>query len=150
MLKTSFLSIPIFRISSIVCAVWLTFPAVTLYGQASKGTVSGTVFDGQTSRPVIGVEILVNGQGSDRQKTGTDGAYRLELSPGKYTLKFSQENYFPVELTDVDVKAGEAVDGSTVMTAKGATTTVEVKESISSVTASSEAMLNERKLAPQV
>jgi len=107
------------------------FPEAPLYGQTQKGAVSGTVFDAQTSRPVIGVEILVNGQGSDRQKTGTDGNYRLELSPGKYTLKFAQENYFPVELTNVDVKAGEAVDGSTVMTAKGATTTVEVKESVS-------------------
>jgi len=121
-----------------------------LYGQAQKGAVSGTVFDGQTSRPIIGVDVLVNGQGSDRQKTGPDGSYRLELSPGKYTLKFAQENYLPVELTDVEVKAGEAVDASTVMTAKGATTTVEVRESVSAVTATAAAMLGERKLAAQV
>src|SRR5437667_11225893 len=95
-------------LSSIVCAIWSALFGPVLLGQAQKGSVSGTVFDGQTSRPIIGVEIFINGQSSDRHKTGTDGTYRLELSPGKYTLKFAQENYFPVELTDVDVKAGEA------------------------------------------
>ncbi|MGC4055235.1 MAG: carboxypeptidase-like regulatory domain-containing protein [Paludibaculum sp.] len=82
--------------------------------------------------------------------TGTDGTYRLELSPGNYTLKFTSEQYLDVTLTGLTIKAGEAADGSTLMTSRGMTTTVEVSESVSAVTATAEAMLSERKLAAQV
>ncbi|WP_321477911.1 TonB-dependent receptor domain-containing protein [uncultured Paludibaculum sp.] len=124
--------------------------SISLWGQSQKGTVSGTVFDAQTSRPIVGAKVFVDGQTGDGLTTGTDGTYRIELSPGKYSLKFTSDNYLDVTLTDVNIKAGESVDGSTILTSKGMTTTVEVSESISAVTATAEAMLSERKLAAQV
>jgi outer membrane receptor protein involved in Fe transport len=137
------------RISYHSSAVILLF-SFSLWGQTQKGTVSGTVFDAQTSRPIIGVKIYVDGQTGDGYSTGTDGTYRLELSPGAYTLKFTSEQYLDVTLTGVQIKAGESADGSTIMTSRGMTTTVEVAESVSAVTATAEAMLSERKLAAQV
>lgn len=128
----------------------LFLPCLVALAQSPKGTVTGTVFDAQTSRPIIGAKIYVNGQTGDGQTSGTDGTFRLQLDPGKYTLKVSQDNYLDAELTDLEVKAGEAVDASTVMQAKGAATVIEVKESVSAVAATAEAMLSERKLAPQV
>src|SRR5689334_13365049 len=100
------------RISYHSSAVILLF-SFSLWGQTQKGTVSGTVFDAQTSRPIVGVKIHVDGQTGDELSTGTDGTYRLELSPGKYTLKFTSEQYLDVTLTDINIKGGDAVDGST-------------------------------------
>lgn len=137
------------RIHHYSSAIFFLF-SFSLLGQTQKGTVSGTVFDAQTSRPIVGVRIHVDGQTGDELSTGTDGTYRLELSPGKYTLKFTSEQYLDVTLTDIQIKGGDAVDGSTIMTSRGMTTTVEVAESVSAVTATAEAMLSERKLAAQV
>ncbi|MGJ5816944.1 TonB-dependent receptor domain-containing protein [Paludibaculum fermentans] len=137
------------RIYNFSTAVLILF-SFNSWGQTQKGTVSGTVFDAQTSRPIVGVKVYLDGQTGDGLTTGTDGTYRLELSPGKYTLKFTSEQYLDVTLTDVNIKGGDSVDGSTIMTSRGMTTTVEVSESISAVTATAEAMLSERKLAAQV
>ncbi|MCS7024889.1 MAG: TonB-dependent receptor [Bryobacteraceae bacterium] len=114
-----------------------------------KGIIIGQVFDGQTARPIIGVKISVNGQSSDLV-SGNDGRFQLSLSPGKYTLKFTAENYADTEVKDVEVKAGEVTDASTVMSNKALVTTVEVVEKIGAVGASAEAMLTERKLAAVV
>jgi outer membrane receptor protein involved in Fe transport len=131
-------------------ALSLVLLASTAHGQSSKGTVSGTLFDSQNSRPVVGAKIFVDGQSGSDQASGTDGTFRILLSPGKYTLKFTHENYLDVDLSDVEVKAGEVADASTVLVAKGVRTVVEVKESIDAVAATAAAMLTERKLAAQV
>jgi hypothetical protein len=117
--------------------------------QQDKGTVIGQVFDGQTARPIVGVKILVDGQGSNLV-SGGDGRFQLSLSPGKYSLKFQAENYADTEVKDVEVKAGEVTDASTVMSNKALVTTVDVVEKIGAVGASAEAMLTERKLSAVV
>jgi outer membrane receptor protein involved in Fe transport len=132
-----------------VCAV-LGLPSALVAQTAAPGIVTGTVFDAQTSNPIIGAKIYVNGQTTDRQVTDTSGAFRIELSGGKYTLKFTADNYQDVELTDLEVVSGQAVDASTVMANKNSVTTVDVVEKISAVTATAEAMLTERKLASVV
>ena len=99
--------------------------AGTLFSQTPKGTVFGTLFDAQTSRPIIGVTIYIDGQSTDALKSGADGTFRVELSPGKYKLKFVADNYLELEVTAVEVKAGEAVDASAVLSVKGTSTTVE-------------------------
>lgn len=109
----------------------------------------GQVFDGQTARPIVGVKILVDGQGSNLV-SGTDGRFQLALSPGKYSLKFLAENYADTEVKDVEVKAGEVTDASTVMSNKALVTTVDVVEKIGAVGANAEAMLTERKLSAVV
>lgn len=121
-----------------------------LFCQSPKGVVTGTVFDARTSRPVTGARIYVNGQTGEEQTTGADGTFRLSLSPGTYNLKITQDQYMDVDMTGLLVKGGETLDASTVLTAKGTATVVEVSETISAVAATAEAMLVERKLAPQV
>ena len=129
------------------------FAALAANGQSPdklKGTVIGTVFDAQTSRPVAGAKIYIDGQTGDDQITGADGTFRLVLRPGKYALKVTDENYMDAEVDGLEVKAGEPVDASLVLTSKGARTVVEVKESLSAVKATAEALLVELKLAAQV
>ncbi len=128
----------------------LASASIATFGQSSKGTLAGTAYDSQTSRPVAGVRVFVNGQTGDDQVSGGDGTFRIQLSPGKYSLKFTSDNYMEAEVTGVEVKAGETTDASTVLASKGSSTVVEVSESISAVTATAAAMLTERKLAAQV
>ncbi|MEZ5356479.1 MAG: TonB-dependent receptor [Bryobacteraceae bacterium] len=127
----------------------LTLVAAGLLAQ-EQGTVSGTVFDAQTSRPIPGVKIGVNGQFSDQQVTDTDGRFTIKLAPGKYTINYQAPNYLDSETTDFEVAAGQSVDGSTVMAAKGSVTTVDVVERITPAVASAEAMLTERRLSAVV
>ena len=116
----------------------------------SQGTVSGTVFDSQTGRGIPGVSIAVNGQSTDANVTDPDGKYSIKLSPGTYTLRFSNANYAQMEVTDIVIKPGENTDGSLVMSNKGSVTTVEVVERIGAMESTAAAMLDERKLAAVV
>lgn len=99
---------------------------------------------------MVGVKIFVNGQTGDDQVTGLDGKFRIQLSPGKYSLRFTSNDYLEAEISGVDVKPGESTDASTVLASKGSTTVVEVNESVNAVTANAAVMLTERKLAAQV
>src|SRR4029077_8244657 len=71
-------------------------------------------------------------------------------SAGTYTIRFTAANYQDVELSDVKVAAGANTDASTVLSNKSSVTSVDVIERVTSVNASAEAMLNERKLAATV
>lgn len=127
----------------------LYYPAA--HGQAqTNGTVIGTVFDAQTGRPISGAVIAVNGQSTDQNRTGTDGRFTLSLKPGVYSLRMSAENYAEMSVTDVNVKSGETVDASAVLTNKALVTTVDVVERVSQVSATAEAALQERKLSAVV
>lgn len=129
-------------------ALWA---AGSLFAQTPQtGTVTGTVFDSQTGRPVPGVAIAINGQSSNANITDPDGKYSLKLSPGTYTLRFSNDNYSPLDMTDVIVKAGEVTDASLVLSNKASNTTVEVVEKIGALESTADAMLNERKLSSVV
>lgn len=112
--------------------------------------VSGSVFDSQTGRPIVGAAVSINGQTSDRDVTNADGKYTLHLSPGTYTIGFCAPNYAAVELSSVVVTAGTVTEASTVMSNKTVSTTVNVIEKVGASTATAEAMLNERKLSPVV
>lgn len=115
------------------------------------GTVTGTVFDGQTGRPVTGAIITVDGQASGGQTVTTpDGVFKIRLNPGTYKLKLTAAGYADVDVAGVIVTAGEVTEASTVMSNKSMITTVDVVEKVSAVNATAEAMLNERKLAVSV
>lgn len=116
----------------------------------TTGAITGTVFDGQTGRPVAGAAIAVNGQASDQNVTGSDGKFTLTVAPGNYMLRFTSGNYSPVDVNDVVVRAGEVTEASTVMSSKSAVTTVDVVEKVDAVLATAEAMLTERKLSSVV
>jgi outer membrane receptor protein involved in Fe transport len=131
----------------LVLALWLP---VVLRAEALTGTVTGSVLDAQTGRPISGVAVSVDGQTSDRNVTDADGRYSLTLSPGTYALTLTAPNHSEVQVGGVVVKAGEDTEASAVMSNKSLVTTIEVSEKLNSVAATAEAMLMERKLAPTV
>ena len=115
--------------------------------QQGLGTIAGAVLDGQTGRPIRGVSISVSGHSGKELMSDTEGRFQISISPGKYTLNFKSQNYLETSIQDVEVKAGVVTDASTVLTSKGAITTLDVVEKAGAVAASTEAMLVERKLA---
>jgi outer membrane receptor protein involved in Fe transport len=123
--------------------------ASALFAQTT-GSITGAVYDGQTGRPIVGAIVAINGQSSDQNHTGSDGKFTVPVSPGTYTLRFTAENYAEVVVSDVVVKAGEAVEASTVMTNKSLVTTVNVVEKANPVGATAEATLQERRLSAVV
>ena len=69
------------------------------------------------------------GSSTSAMVTDTDGTFRLTVSPGKYKLpSIMAPNYLETTIEDVEVKAGETTESSTVLAAKGTTTTVDVVE----------------------
>ncbi len=129
--------------------------AASLFGQvptaaAAKGTVTGQIFDAATGRPVPLINVAIDGMSDGKLVTDTDGRFTVSLSPGKYKLRFSGTEYLETTVDEVEVKAGEVVDASTVIQQKGAVTTVEVVEKVGAVQSSSESILTERKLAISV
>jgi outer membrane receptor protein involved in Fe transport len=118
--------------------------------QVTTGTVSGTVLDSQTGRPIAGASIAINGQSSNQNVSGSDGRFTLSMSPGTYTLRFTAPNYLPVDVTEVVVKAGEVTEVSTLLSSKSLVTSVDVVEKVGALAATAEAMLTERKLSSVV
>jgi outer membrane receptor protein involved in Fe transport len=121
-----------------------------LGAEAVSGSVTGSVLDAQTGRPISGVAISVDGQTSDKNVTDADGRYSIPLSPGVYNFTFTSPNYSDVQVAGVLVKAGEDTETSTVMSNKSIVTSIEVSEKANSVASTEEAMLTERKLAPTI
>ncbi|MDZ4797070.1 MAG: TonB-dependent receptor [Bryobacteraceae bacterium] len=124
--------------------------ASLILAQAQTGTVSGGIFDGQTGRGVVAASVAVNGQTSDQQVSDSAGKFVITLSPGTYTLTISAKNYSVATLTGVLIKAGENTEASTVLSSSSLVTTIDVVERATSVAATSEAMLQERKLASTI
>lgn len=73
---------------------------------AQKGTVRGTIFDEITGEPLFGVSVLVK-ETSTGAVTDFDGKFEIQVDPGSYTLQVSYISYSTIELTEVEVKAGE-------------------------------------------
>lgn len=70
---------------TIVCSM-----ASSLFAQGNA-VVYGSVYDSETSEPVIGATIATNT--NEGTVTDLDGRYRLDLKPGTYELKFSYLGY---------------------------------------------------------
>jgi len=113
----------------------------------ATGTITGALYDSQTGRLIAGAIIEVAGQPGAKTVSSSEGAFRLELAPGAYTLRISAPRYLPVQVEGVTVTAGGVTDASTVLAPASEVTTVDVVEKISAVAASAEALLAERKLA---
>jgi outer membrane receptor protein involved in Fe transport len=135
--------------SSKVACLILAF-AQLVHAQATNGSVSGSVFDSASGRPIAGASIAINGQSSDRNITDPDGRFSISLSPGTYTLRFTAPNYGSVDVTDVIVKPGEVTEASTLLANKATVTSVDVVEKIGALAATADAMLHERKLSAVV
>lgn len=73
---------------------------------AQKGTIRGTIFEEGTGEPIFGVSVLVK-ETSTGAITDFDGKFEIQVEPGSYTLQISYISYATLELTAVEVKAGE-------------------------------------------
>ncbi|MBC7928795.1 MAG: TonB-dependent receptor, partial [Bryobacteraceae bacterium] len=120
------------------------------FGQSPTGTITGSILDSQTGRPIASATVALNGQTSDKNVSDADGRFTILVSEGTYTLTITAANYSDVTLTDVAVKTGETTEASTVMANKSLVTTIEVTEKATAVGATAEAMLQERKLSAVV
>lgn len=84
--------------------------ALLLISLTSNGQeiVRGIVTNAKTGDPVVDAKVSVNGVG--KLYTDLDGAYNLRLTPGKYTLSFSQTlDGFIDEEREIEVIAGEVL-----------------------------------------
>jgi len=135
----------------LACLLWAA-PAARLSAQPSgEGTVLGLVFDANSGEPVRGARIVVEGMPEKAASTDVDGAYQLALPAGTYSINVTAPNFRPSTIEGVVVVAGEAADGSVVLSVEGAAdTTVEVTATVESTTATAEALMVERKLAATV
>lgn len=116
----------------------------------TRGIIVGTAFDAANGSPIRQVRVDIDGASGLGAATDTDGKFRLPILAGTYKLRFSAEKYIETVVDQVIVKAGETTEASTVLVQKGAVTTIDVVEKVGAVTATAEAMLSERKLAPVV
>ncbi len=82
----------------------LLFLATIVYSQ--KGTIRGSVFDGETGEFLPGVTIFVEGTTSGTT-TDLDGKFSLDLKPGIYKLRVSFVSYAILSIDNVEVKEGE-------------------------------------------
>ncbi len=124
--------------------------AAVAYPQAAPGTITGSVFDGQTGRPILGVSISVDGVADPKNATNSDGRFSFPASAGKHALKFTADTYQPVDIREVTVVSGEVTEASTLMTNERLVTSIDVVEKLDAVTSTSEVMLMERKLSAVV
>jgi outer membrane receptor protein involved in Fe transport len=115
--------------------------------QPAPGTITGTIYDGQTGRPIVGVQVAVDGQMDPRYVTDSDGRYTIAVAPGPHSLRFTAEGYLPVEIREVVVESGRPVEASTLMSSERVVTSIDVVEKLDAAQSTAEAMLLERKLS---
>ena len=145
-MSTSFFRLPLAAVLAALLAV-----APHLLGQADSGTVIGFVYDASTGNAIPQVQVEMTGEVTITATTTIEGSFTLEGVPaGTYTVSYASANHQGVNVQGLEVLAGEIADASTVMSAKGETTVVEVRSTVAASVATQEAMLVERKLASTV
>lgn len=119
--------------------------------QSNAGTVLGFVYDATTGNPIPQVEVEISGELTVTAVTTIEGSFRVDgVPPGTYTISYKSAQHQAVNVEGLEVLAGEVADGSTVMSAKGETTVVDVVGTVAASVATQEAMLAERRLASTV
>ena len=137
----------VFRFPTVLSLLLLL--AQNLAGQET-GTVAGTVLDAANGSLVRPARVEVEGRPELSTVTDLDGVYFLQLPPGTYQLLFTADNYHESTVSGIVVTPGAVQEVSTVMANVATQTVVDVTADIDAVTATAEAMLTERKLAPTV
>lgn len=117
---------------------------------AGTGIVAGTIFDASNGQPIRGAAVAVIEAAGKQTVTDTDGRYQISLPEGRYSIKVSAQNYLEAKIEEIVIKSNEATEASTVMALASNVTKVDVVETASAVMATSEAMLQERKLSSVV
>lgn len=73
---------------------------------AQKGIVRGTITEDATGEPMFAVTVAIAETGTGAV-TDFDGKFELELDPGIYNLECSSLGFSTLQITEVEVKAGE-------------------------------------------
>ncbi|QQS50794.1 MAG: TonB-dependent receptor [Bacteroidota bacterium] len=73
---------------------------------AQNGSVRGMVFEEATGEYLPGVAVYADGT-SIGTITDLDGAFNLSLQPGIYTIKISFISFETIEISGVEIKAGQ-------------------------------------------
>lgn len=74
-------------------------------GAQDKGTIRGTVTDGQTGETIPGANVVVTDV-QEGAATNADGKYEVRVAPGSYTLRATFVGY-TARQREVTVRAGE-------------------------------------------
>lgn len=112
-----------------------------------SGTIAGTVYDGQTGRPLTGVAVAIDQQAEPLGRTDSDGKFTFNAPAGKHSVRFTLQDYLPVDIREVTVTENAVTEASTLMSNERLVTSIDVVEKLDSQTSTSEAMLMERKLS---
>ncbi|MFI5635022.1 carboxypeptidase regulatory-like domain-containing protein [Streptomyces sp. NPDC051664] len=75
------------------------------FSSGPAGTLSGTITEASTGKPVSGAKVNVTGASSMTTTTGPDGTYRMRLAAGSYDLDVSAFAYADKTTNDVTVSA---------------------------------------------
>ncbi len=139
-------------IFKLALAALVALPGVSpLPAQDSGGTVLGFVYDASTGKAIPQVEVEVTGEVTVTAVTTVEGSFMIDGVPaGVYTVSYLSENHQAVNVEGLEVLAGEVADASTVMSARGEKTVVDVVSTVAASVATQEAMLVERRLAATV
>ena len=82
------------------------FALITMLSMAQKGTIRGTIYEGDTGFPMYGVTVIVKETGNGAV-ADLDGKFEVQLDPGTYTLQATFVGFQTLEISGVEVKAGE-------------------------------------------
>jgi TonB-dependent receptor len=117
---------------------------------AEQGTIAGTVYDSTSGQAVRRAAVRVVESAGTSTITDLDGNFRATVLPGTYTLEVSAPGFMTARLANVEVKAGEVTNASTVLAPSSKVTTVDVVASVDAGVATEEVALLERKLSATV
>ncbi|MBU0691501.1 choice-of-anchor D domain-containing protein [bacterium] len=93
------------------------FDLIAIESIAPGGTLTGTVTDAATSAPISGVTVTVAGEGSSGTTNAT-GVYTLnDVTPGTYTVNFTNPVYEPASATGVVITLGQTTTQNMTMNA---------------------------------
>jgi hypothetical protein len=120
-----------------------------LSAMGQKGTIRGTLIDGETGSPLYFANVVVKGT-----LIGTtadfDGNYEVQVEPGTHSLEISFIGYNTVNITDVKVKAGEVTVIDPVTLDISSNQLSEVVITVEATRNTEQAILVEKKNSPNV
>lgn len=80
----------------------------SLFGEGGK--ISGLVIDNESSQPLMGVSVLVEGVGIGADTDGEGRYVILNVPPGEYTLRTSYIGYASIKVTNLSVNTGRTTE----------------------------------------
>lgn len=128
---------------------YLLFCSLPVGLWAQDGTIRGVVFDGATGEYLVGVTLFAEGT-----TTGTisdlDGHFNLNIAPGSYKLQISYISYQTLNLSEIEVKAGEVTNLGEIRLEEATISLNEVTVTAKAVKNTETAVISMRKKSPNV